>query len=147
MRHLPFNAIMFFAMLLIMSIGFATGTIAQTTGPNSLLNQDQFNDPSNPTNPTDPKKETPPPTTSQEWIGAQRPMMCNSIPIVKGWLLLKNQSIIGSGHKPKEYIPSDPFNGVILLLNPDTTEYTILLINAEYNLACIVASGASFYAK
>jgi len=27
MKHLPFNVIMFFAMVLIMSIGLATGTI------------------------------------------------------------------------------------------------------------------------
>jgi len=133
---------MFFATLILLAVAYTSGAIAQTTGPNSLLDGDQYTDP------TVPEEEAPDAVPkknqSQQWISASRPIMCNSIPYIKGWLQAKGQVMIGSGHKPKEYMPSDPFDGIILLMNLETKEYTMLLVSAEHNLACITAAGASF---
>ena len=48
-----------------------------------------------------------------------------------------------TGTKPPEYVPTDPFDVVVITRNPETFEYTILLIKTEQNIACVIASGTS----
>ena len=57
--------------------------------------------------------------------------------------MARGQQIILSGFKAPQYVPSDPFEGMIITHNPITGEYTLLLVQVTTGLTCIVQMGTA----
>ena len=62
---------------------------------------------------------------------------------IKSILTSRGYEIWAGGGKNPDYQPNDPFNNLIIVRNPVTKEFIILLIKIEINFACIIAGGQS----
>jgi len=78
------------------------------------------------------------------WRQINRVITCNSLGIVRNILETNGQTIYATGIKTPEYLPMDPFDGIIITRNEITLEYTILLIKSDLNIACVLAGGNRF---
>lgn len=123
---------------------------AQTVSPDSLL--DSSPPDMSTTTPDKEKKqveedpESQMPTQSWDetgWIQHNRALQCHSMANVRAYTMARGQEIILSGFKNPQYVPSDPFEGLIITHNPITGEYTLLLIQVSTGLTCIVQMGTS----
>jgi hypothetical protein len=100
----------------------------------------------NPVLPETPKPEveqTPTPEVSP-WRQINRVVTCNSLGVVRNILETNGQTIYATGYKTPEYLPMDPFDGIIITRNEITLEYTVLLIKSDLNIACVLAGGQRF---
>jgi len=78
------------------------------------------------------------------WRQLNRVITCNSLGIIRNILETNGQTIYATGYKSPEYLPMDPFDGIIITRNEITLEYTVLLIKSDLNIACVVAGGQRF---
>lgn len=122
---------------------------AQTVSPDSLLDGSP---PMTNTTPDQEKKqveedpESQMPTQSWDetgWIRHNRALQCHSMANVRAFTMSRGQQIILSGFKAPQYVPSDPFEGLIITHNPTTNEYTLLLVQVSTGLTCIVQMGTA----
>lgn len=97
----------------------------------------------NPTLPAPEVEQTPTPEVSP-WRQINRVITCNSLGIVRNILETNGQTIYATGYKSSEYLPMDPFDGIIITRNEITLEYTVLLIKSDLNIACVLAGGQRF---
>ena len=98
-------------------------------------------------NPTLPTPSTPEVEQAPEvspWRQINRVITCNSLGVVRNILETNGQTIYATGYKSLEYLPMDPFDGIIITRNEITLEYTVLLIKSDLNIACVVAGGQRF---
>lgn len=98
-------------------------------------------------NPTLPTPSTPEVEQAPEvspWRQINRVITCNSLGVVRNILETNGQTIYATGYKSPEYLPMDPFDGIIITRNEITLEYTVLLIKSDLNIACVVAGGQRF---
>ena len=99
----------------------------------------------NPTLPTPaPEVEQTPTPEVSPWRQINRVITCNSLGIVRNILETNGQTIYATGIKRPEYLPQDPFDGIIITRNEITLEYTVLLIKTDLNIACVLAGGQRF---
>ena len=100
----------------------------------------------NPVMPVEPVPEIQqaPPPLAQPWRTLNRQITCNAQGLVREILETSGQTMYASGFKRPEYIPSDPFDGIVITRNKITLEYTILLIKSDLNIACVLAGGERF---
>ena len=63
---------------------------------------------------------------------------------VRNILEANGQTIYATGIKRPEYLPQDPFDGIIITRNEITLEYTVLIIKSSMNVACVLAGGERF---
>ena len=100
----------------------------------------------NPVMPVEPTPEIQqaPPPIAQPWRTLNRQITCNAQGLVRDILETSGQTMYASGFKRPEYIPSDPFDGIIITRNEVTLEYTVLLIKSDLNIACVLAGGERF---
>jgi hypothetical protein len=119
-----------FLLILVILPAFAE---AQSMNPDSLLEID-------PQIEQEIKPEAQP-TVPDEWKMLNRLLACNTMEHIKELLLQRGQIIWAGGGKNSEYMPNDPFDAIIITRNPETLEFTILLIKPDINLACIIAGG------
>jgi hypothetical protein len=57
--------------------------------------------------------------------------------------MARGQQIILSGFKAPQYVPADPFEGLIITQNLTTGEYTLMLVQVSTGLTCIVQMGTA----
>jgi hypothetical protein len=100
----------------------------------------------NPIMPIEPAPEIQqaPPPLATPWRTLNRQITCNAQGLVRDILETSGQTMYASGFKRPEYIPSDPFDGIIITRNEITLEYTVLLIKSDLNIACVLAGGERF---
>lgn len=91
-----------------------------------------------------PEVEQAPTPEASPWRQINRVITCNSLGIVRNILETNGQTIYATGIKRPEYLPMDPFDGVIITRNEITLEYTVLLIKSDMNVACVLAGGQRF---
>ncbi len=91
-----------------------------------------------------PEVEQAPTPEASPWRQINRVITCNSLGIVRNILETNGQTIYATGIKTPEYLPMDPFDGVIITRNEITLEYTVLLIKSDLNIACVLAGGQRF---
>ena len=108
----------------------------------SVMAQQELN-PTLPTPSTPEVEQTPTPEASP-WRQINRVITCNSLGIVRNILETNGQTIYATGYKTPEYLPMDPFDGIIITRNEITLEYTVLLIKSDMNVACVLAGGQRF---
>jgi len=125
---------------------------AQTVTPDSLLDgSPPMTIPKSESNELDDKKKVEEDTNTDPdlgwddtgWIAHQRLLQCHSISNVRAYTMARGQQIILSGFKAPQYVPSDPFEGMIITKNPITGEYTLLLVQVSTGLTCIVQMGTA----
>lgn len=83
-------------------------------------------------------------TPQSQWRQINRAITCNAMGVIRNILENAGQVIYASGIKSPEYLPMDPFDGVIITRNEITLEYTVLLIKSDLNVACVLAGGQRF---
>ena len=121
----------FLLLLIILPVYAEAQVEAQPMNPDSLLE-------------VDPQIEQEvQPVVPPEWRMLNRLLACNTMEHIKGILERRGQIIWAGGGKNPDYMPQDPFDSLIITRNPDTLEFTVIIIKAEVNLACIVAGGQS----
>lgn len=108
----------------------------------SVMAQQELN-PTLPAPATPEVEQTPTPEVSP-WRQINRVITCNSLGIVRNILETNGQTIYATGIKRPEYLPQDPFDGIIITRNEITLEYTVLLIKTDLNIACVLAGGQRF---
>ena len=96
-----------------------------------------------PVEPAPEVEQTPTPEASP-WRQINRVITCNSLGIVRNILETNGQTIYATGYKTPEYLPMDPFDGIIITRNEITLEYTVLLVKSDMNVACVLAGGQRF---
>lgn len=123
---------------------------AQTVSPDSLL--DSSPPDMSTTTPDKEKKQVEEDPESQMpmqswdetgWIQHNRSLQCHSMANVRAFTMARGQQIILSGFKAPQYVPSDPFEGLIITHNSITGEYTLLLVQVSTGLTCIVQMGTA----
>ena len=136
--NIKFSYVMgIFLLLLLVLPSFASSNAeAQPMNPSTLLETP---------NVVEEPEATPEPNVPQvsQWKYLNRQILCNTIEVLKTILTTRGQELLATGHKPPEYVPTDPFDAVIITRNPETMEYTILIVKTDQNLACVIASGTS----
>ena len=129
-----------FLLLLLVLPSFASSNAeAQPMNPDTLLETPNVVEEQKEPEAT-PESVVPP---VSQWKYLNRQILCNTIQVLKTILTTRGQELIVTGAKPPEYVPSDPFDAVIITRNPETMEYTILIVKTDQNLACVIASGTS----
>jgi hypothetical protein len=83
------------------------------------------------------------PPSPSEWVRITRGMDCNSLAYIKSVLDARGQFLWAAGGFRDGWSTTDPFNGLIIVRNEATLEYTALLIKADINIACVIHSGQS----
>lgn len=78
------------------------------------------------------------------WRQINRIITCNAMGTVRNILEANGQTMYATGFKRPEYLPQDPFDGIIITRNEITLEYTVLLIKSSMNVACVLAGGERF---
>jgi len=78
------------------------------------------------------------------WRQINRVITCNAMGTVRNILEANGQTMYATGFKRPEYLPMDPFDGIIITRNELTLEYTVLLIKSSMNVACVLAGGERF---
>ena len=78
------------------------------------------------------------------WRQINRIITCNAMGTVRNILEANGQTIYATGIKRPEYLPQDPFDGIIITRNEITLEYTVLIIKSSMNVACVLAGGERF---
>lgn len=137
------------SLLLLFAISSASN--AQTVTPDSLLDgSPPMTIPKSESNENDEKDKVEeeklpdlPGYDETGWIAHQRLLQCHSMSNVRNYTLARGQIIVLSGFKAPNYVPSDPFEGMIITKNPNTNEYTLLLVQVSTGLTCIVQMGSS----
>lgn len=118
----------FNTLIAVCLLGF-TAASAQTIGPDSML--------------TPPPEEQTQPEQQQQaelqWQPMPRTIVCQSIGFVRQYLEVRGlrewavaQTAMGN---------PDPFNGAIIVRNPDSKDFAIVLVQTPTNMACIVMVG------
>ena len=80
---------------------------------------------------------------TEGWVHHDRRLTCHSMMNVREYTSARGQMIILSGFKNPGYLPSDPFDGMIITRNPITGEYTLLLVQVSTGFTCIVQMGTA----
>jgi len=140
-----------YILSLFFLFAISTVTNAQTVNPNSLLDGSpptMVPEEQSESKKTDEKVEEDdqnPPAAYDEtgWMTHQRMLQCHSIDNVRAYTMARGQDIILSGFKAPNYVPSDPFEGMIITRNPITGEYTLILVQVTTGLTCIVQMGTA----
>ena len=91
-----------------------------------------------------PEVEQAPTPEASPWRTLNRQITCNAQGLVRDILETNGQTIYATGYKSSEYLPMDPFDGIIITRNEITLEYTVLLIKSDLNIACVLAGGQRF---
>lgn len=78
------------------------------------------------------------------WRQINRVITCNAMGTVRNILEANGQTMYATGIKRPEYLPQDPFDGILITRNEITLEYTVLLIKTSMNVACVLAGGERF---
>lgn len=125
-----------FILMLVILPAFA---VAEPMNPSTLLETPIIEKQNKETTPEDVEPANP----ISQWKYLNRQILCNSLEILKAILTSRGQELFVTGTKPPEYVPTDPFDVVVITRNPETFEYTILLVKTDQNLACVIASGTS----
>jgi hypothetical protein len=108
---------------------------AQTINPDSMLNNDNIIQ--EPSVPNIPDSQ---PNLSKEWVQLNRGVLCNSMGMVREMLkTMRGQTTWAAAGNAMS--SSDPFNAVVIVRNPETHSYSIVLMRTESNIACIIATG------
>ena len=108
----------------------------------SVMAQQELN-PTLPT-PSTPEVEQAPTPEAVPWRQINRIITCNAMGTVRNILEANGQTMYATGIKRPEYLPQDPFDGIIITRNEITLEYTVLLIKSSMNVACVLAGGERF---
>ena len=124
-----------FILMLVILPAFA---VAEPMNPSTLLETPIIEEQNKEKTPEDVE-----PNPTSQWGYMNRQILCNSTEVLKTILTTRGQVLLATGHKPSDYVPTDPFDAVIITRNPETGEYTILLVKTEQNIACVIASGTS----
>ena len=117
-----------------------------TLGALLLLSTSAMAQELNPVMPVEPAPEVeqaPSPEVTP-WKQINRVITCNSLGFIRNILETNGQTIYATGYKTPEYLPMDPFDGIIITRNEVTLEYTVLLIKSDLNIACVLAGGQRF---
>jgi len=128
----------FLLLLLVLPTFASSNAEAQPMNPSTLLET-----------PNVVEEQTEPEATPEDipqvsqWRYLNRQILCNTIEVLKTILTTRGQELLVTGAKPPEYVPTDPFDAIIITRNPETGEYTILIVKTDQNLACVIASGTS----
>ena len=83
------------------------------------------------------------PPSPSEWVRIARAMDCNSLAYIKSLLDARGQFLWAAGGFRDGWSTTDPFNGLIIVRNAVTLEYTAMLIKADVDLACVIHTGQS----
>jgi hypothetical protein len=108
---------------------------AQTINPDDMLNNDNgtIEAPA-------PKVPESQPKLSKEWVTLSRGVLCNSIGMVREMLkTMRGQTTWAAAANQMQ--PGDPFNALIIVRNPETRSYSVILMSTDNNIACIVSTG------
>ena len=135
---------------LLVLFTIANVTYAQTVSPDSLLD----GSPPDMSNSTpkqekkqvekDPEKQLPAQSWDETgWIQHNRSLQCHTIDNVRAFTMARGQQIILSGFKAPQYVPADPFEGLIITQNLTTGEYTLMLVQVSTGLTFIVQMGTA----
>ena len=128
-----------FLLILLVLPSFASSNAqAQPMNPGTLLETPNIVE-----NQTEPEATPEDVPEISEWRYLNRQILCNTIQVVKTILTTRGQELLATGAKLPGYVPSDPFDAIIITRNPETMEYTILIVKTDQNLACVIASGTS----
>jgi|14BtaG_2_1085337.scaffolds.fasta_scaffold54261_2 hypothetical protein len=117
-----------------------------TLGALLLLSTSAMAQELNPVMPVEPAPEVEQAPTPEvtPWKQINRVITCNSLGFIRNILETNGQTIYATGYKTPEYLPMDPFDGIIITRNEVTLEYTVLLIKSDLNIACVLAGGQRF---
>lgn len=77
----------------------------------------------------------------QQWGFMSRTMVCQHVSIVKALMEQDGKVPYAYGMKLDTTSPGDEFDGTIIVVNPLTREFAIILQMTKNNLACIVNVG------
>jgi hypothetical protein len=88
-----------------------------------------------------PKADVP---LDRQWRPVNRTLACHSLNYIKATLESRGQYIWGIGEKLPEYIPQDPFDGIIFFRSPITNEWTIVAVKKDILVGCIIIAGTKF---
>ena len=128
-----------FLLILLVLPSFASSNAqAQPMNPSTLLET-----PNAVEDQTEPEATPEDVPQISQWKYLNRQILCNTIQVIKTILTTRGQELLVTGAKPPEYVPTDPFDAIIITRNPETMEYTILIVKTDQNLACVIASGTS----
>jgi len=128
----------FLLLLLVLPTFASSNAEAQPMNPSTLLET-----PNAVEDQTEPEATPEDVPQISQWKYLNRQILCNTIQVIKTILTTRGQELLVTGHKPPEYVPTDPFDAIIITRNPETMEYTILIVKTDQNLACVIASGTS----
>lgn len=134
----------FYILLLgtIISIGSVN---AQTIDPNSMLGNEL---PSEPDVQEVPEQNIPDSGGGLQFIPLPLTSKCLSMSDMKGLVeYIMRQETLVIGYNGLAYRQMSPFDGLIIARNETSLEYTVLLINSNADLACIVAIGTKMQLK
>jgi len=117
-----------------------------TLGALLLLSTSAMAQELNPVMPVEPAPEVEQAPTPEvtPWKQINRVITCNSLGFIRNILETNGQTIYATGYKTPEYLPMEPFDGIIITRNEVTLEYTVLLIKSDLNIACVLAGGQRF---
>tara|TARA_B100001057_G_scaffold67011_1_gene60678 strand:- start:234 stop:731 length:498 start_codon:yes stop_codon:yes gene_type:complete len=128
---------------------------AQTVNPDSLLDgsppimvpndqsESKKSDDKSDKNAEEDDKNPPAAYDETGWMTHNRLLQCHTIGNVRDYTMSRGQNIIISGFKAPNYVPSDPFEGMIITQNHLTGEYILLLVQVSTGFTCIVQMGTA----
>lgn len=122
-------------IIIALSLLWVAYAKAQTVNPDSMLNND------NPIQvPEAPVIPDSTPNLSKEWVQLNRGVLCNSMGMVREMLkTMRGQTTWAAAGNSMSI--SDPFNAIVIVRNPETHSYSVVLMRTESNIACIIATG------
>lgn len=80
-------------------------------------------------------------TQEQKWGFMSRTMVCQHVSVVKSLMEQEGKVPYAYGMKLETTSPGDEFDGTVIVVNPLTREFAIILQMTKNNLACIVNVG------
>ena len=122
-------------IIIALSLLWVAYAKAQTVNPDSMLNND------NPIQvPEAPVIPDSTPNLSKEWVQLNRGVLCNSMGMVREMLkTMRGQTTWAAAGNAMSI--GDPFNAIVIVRNPETHSYSVVLMRTESNIACIIATG------
>ena len=117
---------------------------SQAMTPDSMLDTIEIPGMANPEVVPNTTPEVEPQPMEEQWRRVTRSLACHSIHYIKELLESRGQFIWGIGQKSPEYIPQDPFDGIVFTRSPTTNEWTIIAVKKEIAVGCIIIAGTKF---
>lgn len=135
-----------FGVAISLMIGIAN---AQTITPDSFLGTDDNMKKQAPLPMPKPKPQIPAPEAQPPQF-FPLPMQAQCLPM--GAMKTMVEQVMGQetyliGFNGNHLEQNSPFNGLIIAVNPDTRDYTIILVSSADNIACVVAIGTELRRK